>query len=49
MDVIRYGAHPSQHGTLTLPSTAGPWPVVVILHGGFWRTAYGAELGEPLA
>jgi acetyl esterase/lipase len=47
--VIRYGAHPSQHGTLTLPRTAGPWPVAVILHGGFWRTAYGAELGEPLA
>jgi acetyl esterase/lipase len=49
VNVIRYGAHPSQHGTLTLPGTPGPWPVVVILHGGFWRTAYGAELGEPLA
>jgi acetyl esterase/lipase len=49
VDLIRYGAHPSQHGTLTLPGTSGPWPVAVILHGGFWRTAYGAELGEPLA
>lgn len=49
---LRYGDHPSQHATLTLPEAstgAGPWPVAVILHGGFWRTAYGAELGEPLA
>ena len=49
MQVIRYGNHPSQYGSLSLPSTPGPWPVVVIVHGGFWRTAYGAELGEPLA
>jgi acetyl esterase/lipase len=49
MELIRYGAHPSQHGTLTLPDGVGPWPVVVVLHGGFWRTAYGADLGEPLA
>lgn len=49
---LRYGLHPSQHATLTLPDASEgtePWPVAVILHGGFWRTAYGAELGEPLA
>lgn len=47
--MLRYGSHPSQYGELTLPSTPGPWPVAVIVHGGFWRTAYGAELGRPLA
>jgi len=47
--VLRYGPHPSQYGLLTLPSGPGPWPVAVVVHGGFWRTAYGAELGEPVA
>jgi acetyl esterase/lipase len=44
-----YGDHPSQYVELTLPSGTGPVPVVVVVHGGFWRTAYGAELGRPLA
>ena len=47
--LLRYGAHPSQYGVLTLPDIPGPWPVAVVLHGGFWRTRHGAELGEPLA
>jgi acetyl esterase/lipase len=47
--VPRYGDHPSQHAELTLPTTPGPWPVAVIIHGGFWRTAYGSDLGVPLA
>lgn len=45
----RYGDHPSQFAELTLPEGSGPVPVVVVVHGGFWRTAYGAELGRPLA
>ena len=28
------------------PRTRG---VVVVIHGGYWRSQYGAELGEPLA
>lgn len=44
-----YGQHPSQRVELTLPSGTGPVPVVVVVHGGFWRTGYGAELGRPLA
>lgn len=47
--ILTYGDHPSQYGELTLPPGPGPWPVVVVLHGGFWRTAYGCELGAPLA
>ena len=24
-------------------------PVAVVIHGGFWRSAYGLEFGRPLA
>lgn len=44
-----YGDHPSQYAELTVPAGSGPVPVVVIVHGGFWRTPYGADLGRPLA
>jgi acetyl esterase/lipase len=47
--LLRYGTHPSQHGVLSLPDSAGPWPVAVVIHGGFWRTAYGADLTSDLA
>jgi acetyl esterase/lipase len=46
---LEYGAHPSQFGELTLPAGDGPVGVAVIVHGGFWRRAYGLELGRPLA
>ena len=45
----RYGDHPSQYAELTVPDGTGSPPVVVVVHGGFWREAYGAELGRPLA
>ena len=45
----RYGDHPSQYAELTLPAGSGPAPVVVVLHGGFWRDAYDASLARPLA
>jgi acetyl esterase/lipase len=48
--VHRYGPHSAQFLELTLPATeAGPRPVVVVLHGGFWRAAYDVELARPLA
>lgn len=34
---IHYGDAPSQVGELTLPRGSGPYPVVVLLHGGWWR------------
>ena len=47
---LAYGSHPSQFGELTLPAGAGPVrAVAVVVHGGFWRQAYGLELGRPLA
>lgn len=47
-ELIRYGEDPSQWGRLHRPAGASRG-VVVVLHGGFWKAAYGAELGEPLA
>ncbi len=51
---ISYGPDPSQFGELTLPPSGSgtpgaALPVVVIVHGGFWRTAYDLDLGRPLA
>jgi acetyl esterase/lipase len=45
----QYGEDPSQWGELFLPEIAAPKGVVVVIHGGYWRSQYGAELGEPLA
>ena len=44
----RYGSHPSQFVRLHLP-IGEHLPVVVVVHGGFWRAKYGVELAEPLA
>lgn len=43
-----YGAGPSQYAELTVPTGAGPHPVVVLIHGGFWRTGFGIDLMVPL-
>ena len=44
-----YGTGPSQFGELSLPGGSAVAPVVAIVHGGFWRTGFGVELGRPLA
>ena len=45
-----YGEDPSQFADLHLPAAGlAVRGVVVIIHGGYWRSTYGAELGEPLA
>ncbi|WP_427135750.1 alpha/beta hydrolase [Pseudarthrobacter sp. S9] len=44
-----YGDDSSQWGELFLPDAAASKGVVVVIHGGYWRSQYGAELGEPLA
>lgn len=38
---IEYGDDPNQFGDLWLPDGAGPFPVVVVVHGGYWRSRYG--------
>lgn len=46
---ITYGDDTSQLGELHLPAGTDPVPVVVVVHGGYWRATYGFELGTPLA
>jgi acetyl esterase/lipase len=49
--VITYGAHPDQVADLRLPAGRAPgggWPVVVLVHGGFWRERYRRDLMVPL-
>ena len=49
MTRYEYGQDPSQFGQLHLPGSGGPFPVIVVIHGGFWRSAYDLSLGTPLA
>jgi acetyl esterase/lipase len=44
-----YGAEPLQFGELYLPEGSGPHPVVILIHGGFWRAAYRLTLMRALA
>jgi acetyl esterase/lipase len=37
---IAYGAAPEQFGDLRVPAGGGPFPVVVTIHGGWWRSSY---------
>jgi len=47
---IAYGEHADQVANLHLPAgDDGPWPCVVLLHGGFWRTGWDRTLMTPLA
>lgn len=48
MEQIRYGDDPSQVGELTRPAGSSRG-VVVVIHGGFWRSVYDLSLGRPLA
>ena len=52
---IAYGDQPEQFANLHLPhastsaSDGQDLPVVVLIHGGFWRAKYGLDLMDPLA
>ena len=47
---VPYGKHPDQVANLHLPARdGGPWPCVVLLHGGFWRARWDRTLMTPLA
>lgn len=45
---LRYGPDPSHFGDLRLPPGAGPHPIVIVIHGGFWRAAYDLTHSGPL-
>jgi acetyl esterase/lipase len=40
---IAYGNDALQFGDLRLPQGKGKWPLVVNIHGGFWKAAYDLE------
>jgi dipeptidyl aminopeptidase/acylaminoacyl peptidase len=37
---IAYGPEPLQFGDLRVPPGAGPFPLAVVLHGGYWQAIY---------
>jgi acetyl esterase/lipase len=49
VETIRYGSDPSQRAELTRPASGSSRGVVVVIHGGFWRSQYDLSLGRPLA
>lgn len=44
----RYGNHPSQFVRVHRPAGGADVPVVLVIHGGFWRQRYGIEYADPL-
>jgi acetyl esterase/lipase len=47
---IHYGEDACQFGDLRLPVQGGPWPVAVMIHGGYYRARYGLDyLGHAAA
>jgi acetyl esterase/lipase len=46
----RYGPHRQNRADLHVPRDGqGPHPVVVLIHGGYWRAFYGKVVMKPLA
>ena len=37
---VAYGPEPLQFGDLRVPAGAGPFPLAVVLHGGYWQATY---------
>ncbi|MFK4241344.1 alpha/beta hydrolase family protein [Micromonospora chokoriensis] len=47
---VAYGDHPDQVADLRCPAETGPArPLVVVVHGGFWRAEYDRQHTGPLA
>jgi 3-dehydroquinate dehydratase type II len=44
-----YGTVGDQVGDLRLPVGGGPFPVIVLYHGGFWRSQWARDLMDALA
>lgn len=44
---LAYGPHPAHVVDVRLPATTAPAPLVLVLHGGFWRRAYDRAHAGP--
>src|SRR5262249_40821958 len=42
-ELISYGTDPLEFGELRLPDGRGPYPIAIVVHGGFWRAAYNLD------
>ena len=49
MNKLFYGTDALQFGALYLPESPGPHPIVILIHGGFWRAEYDLTLMTGLA
>ena len=49
LETIGYGAGDDRRGDLRLPEGTGPFPIVVLFHGGFWRDEWTRDLMDGLA
>ena len=46
---LAYGELPDQYGELRVPEGGAALPLVILIHGGFWRDQYHCDLMHPLA
>ena len=37
---LPYGSDPNQFGEIRVPRTGGPFPIALVIHGGYWRAKY---------
>lgn len=45
---VHYGEHPRQVADLHKPAAAGPHPIAVVLHGGYWQPPYTRLIMRPM-
>jgi acetyl esterase/lipase len=48
-EAVRYGPDSEHVANLHRPAGEGPWPSVVVVHGGFWRDRYDRTVTTSLA
>ncbi|MED1953340.1 alpha/beta hydrolase family protein [Brevibacillus centrosporus] len=46
---LDYGESALQFGNLRLPEGGGPHPVVIVVHGGFWKSMFTLDLMEQVS
>ncbi|CCQ15708.1 putative esterase [Rhodococcus sp. AW25M09] len=47
--ILTYGDHPEQRVEQRLPEGDGPFPVAMLIHGGYWRSRWEFDLMDAMA